>query len=59
MKGKFLVGVLVAVFCYLGAFALCVKAFSKEVAVGAEVSLLKVVVDALELSEIRCNPLGA
>ena len=46
MKGKFLVGVLVAIFCYLGAFALCVKAFSKEVAVGAEVSLLKVVVDA-------------
>ena len=46
MKGKIFAVVLGAFFCYVGAFALCFKAFSREVAVGAEIPLLRVVVDA-------------
>ena len=46
MKGKFFAIILGTILCYLGAFALCARAYSGSVAVGAEVPALKVVVDA-------------
>lgn len=46
MKVKFFTVLMGAVLCYLGAFALCFKALGSEVAVGAELPVLKVVVDA-------------
>ena len=46
MKVKFFAVIIGAVLCYLGAFALCFKALGEEVAVGAELPALKVVIDA-------------
>ena len=57
MKKKTVATLLGAIFAYLGAFGLCIKAAGGEVAVGAELPAMKIVLDAGH-GGIDCGVMG-